>query len=242
MNATSSGSTNRAARSIRADRTLGKFLFVNFDPDARPLADELAPFIPQWRQFQFESLRFVRKDRFELQCNWKIAMEANMEVYHVPSIHPTTVSPLLDHRGNVNTLYAGRSWPHGRAVATDARAERRHDGRPDIETVGEIARTCTLSFNLVPNLVSPMSAKGFPVMAFWPTSLNTTTLEISWFGKDWAPARCRRTGTNTSVLQRGRCRRHTIRQLDSEGGRVVCLRRRAAELPGSAHLPLASVD
>jgi phenylpropionate dioxygenase-like ring-hydroxylating dioxygenase large terminal subunit len=161
---------------------------VNFDADARPLLDEFAAFIPQWRQFQFDSLRFVRKDRFELDCNWKIAMEANMEVYHVPSIHPTTVSPLLDHRGNVNTLYAGG---HGRMVAP-SRALRgqndSHDGRPDIETVGEIARTCTLSFNLVPNLVSPMSARGFPIMAFWPTSLNTTTLEISWYGKDWAPA------------------------------------------------------
>ncbi len=62
------------------------------------------------------------------------------------------------------------------------------DDRPEIETVGEIARTCTLSFNLVPNVVSPMSAKGFPIMAFWPTGLNTTTLEVSWYGKDWAPA------------------------------------------------------
>ncbi len=25
-------------------------------------------------------------------------------------------------------------------------------------------------------------------MAFWPTGLNTTTLEVSWYGKDWAPA------------------------------------------------------
>ncbi len=177
----------RSLYPVRIER-LGKFVFVNFDQDARALVDELAEFIPQWRQFQFESLRFVRKDRFELNCNWKIAMEANMEVYHVPSIHPETVSPLLDHRGNVNTLYAGG---HGRMVAP-SRAMRgqndSHDGRPEIETVGEIARTCTLSFNLVPNLVSPMSAKGFPIMAFWPTGLNTTTLEISWYGKDWAPA------------------------------------------------------
>jgi len=177
----------RSLYPVRIER-FGKFLFVNFDADARPLAEEFAAFLPQWRQFQFESLRFVKKDRFELNCNWKIAMEANMEVYHVPSIHPTTVSPLLDHRGNVNTLYAGG---HGRMVAP-SRAQRGQnesfDDRPEIETVGEIARTCTLSFNLVPNLVSPMSAKGFPIMAFWPTGLNTTTLEVSWYGKDWAPA------------------------------------------------------
>jgi phenylpropionate dioxygenase-like ring-hydroxylating dioxygenase large terminal subunit len=181
---------DKSCRSLYPVRieSIGKFFFVNFDADARPLVDELAAFIPQWQQFQFESLRFVRKDRFELRCNWKIAMEANMEVYHVPSIHPTTVSPLLDHRGNVNTLYPGG---HGRMVAPSRPMRGQNDSRddrPDIETAGEIARTCTLSFNLVPNLVSPMSAKGFPMMLFWPTGLNTTTLEIWWFGKDWAPA------------------------------------------------------
>ncbi len=181
---------DKSCRSLHPVRveTLGKFLFVNFDSNARPLAETFGEFLPQWQQFRFDALRFVQRDRFELNCNWKIAMEANMEVYHVPSIHPTSVATLLDHRGNVNTLYAGG---HGRMVAPSRPTRGRNDpddGRPDIESVGEIARTCTLSFNLVPNLVSPMSAKGFPIMLFWPTGLRTTTLEIWWFGKDWAPA------------------------------------------------------
>ena len=59
------------------------------------------------------------------------------------------------------------------------------DDRPDIETVGEIPRTCVMSFSIVPNLVSPMNEKGLPIFAFWPTSINTTRLELSWFGEDW---------------------------------------------------------
>tara|TARA_A100001037_G_C14878887_1_gene513020 strand:+ start:96 stop:557 length:462 start_codon:yes stop_codon:yes gene_type:complete len=59
------------------------------------------------------------------------------------------------------------------------------DDRPDIDTVGEIPRSCILSFNMMPNLVSPMNEKGLPIFAFWPTSIDTTTLELWWFGRDW---------------------------------------------------------
>ena len=176
----------RSLYPVRLER-LGKFLFANFDPDARPLTQELAPLLPQWEQFQFERLRFVHKDSFSLDCNWKIAMESNMEVYHVRSIHPQTVSPMLDHRGNVNTLYPGG---HGRMIAplkvhNHTETAAIVDDRPDIETVGEIPRTCIVSFNIVPNLVSPMNEKGLPIFAFWPTSINTTRLELWWFGEDW---------------------------------------------------------
>jgi hypothetical protein len=46
-----------------------------------------------------------------------------------------------------------------------------NDNRPEIETVGYIARTCTQSYNLVPNFVSPLTEKGFPILLWWPTSV-----------------------------------------------------------------------
>jgi hypothetical protein len=33
-----------------------------------------------------------------------------------------------------------------------------------------------------------MNEKGLPIFAFWPTSISTTTLELWWFGADWADA------------------------------------------------------
>ena len=172
---------------MRLER-LGKLLFVNFDLGRRNRSTKFfAPLLAQWEPFRFESLRYVHRDTFTLHCNWKIAMESNMEVYHVRSIHPETVSPMLDYRGNVNTLYPGG---HARMIAPLKAASHTEtaaiaDDRPDIESVGEIPRTCILSFNLVPNLVSPMNEKGLPIFAFWPTDVGETTLELWWFGEDW---------------------------------------------------------
>ncbi|MCH1579894.1 MAG: Rieske 2Fe-2S domain-containing protein, partial [Luminiphilus sp.] len=107
----------RSLRSVRCE-AFGKFIFVNFDPEAISLLEWLGPIADEWREFQFDQCRLSARYSFDLDCNWKIAMEANTEVYHVPNIHPTTVAPLLDHRRNVNTLYANG---HGRMVAPPPR-------------------------------------------------------------------------------------------------------------------------
>ncbi len=66
----------------------GGFVFINFDEDAMPLEDYLAP-IPEHLE------NFGLGDRFvelhiekELSCNWKAAKEAFVENYHTQETHP----------------------------------------------------------------------------------------------------------------------------------------------------------
>ncbi|MGB1139404.1 MAG: RHO alpha subunit C-terminal catalytic domain-containing protein, partial [Halioglobus sp.] len=124
----------------------------------------------------------------DLDCNWKIAMEANTEVYHVRSIHPTTVAPVLDDRRNVNTLYP---YGHGRMVAPTPQDKRTLDIMPgpsdiaEIDTVGEIARTCTLSYGLFPNWVSPLSQWVLPPLLFWPNGIDKCRMETWTLAPQW---------------------------------------------------------
>ena len=167
---------------LRCER-FGNLIFLNFDPDAPTLLDWLGPVADELTEFQFENCRLVGKQRFDLGCNWKIAMEANTEVYHVPNIHPTTVAPILDDRRNVNTFYANG---HGRMIApghqrTGDNERPRAINRspfPRIDTVSEIGRTCTQSYGLFPNWVSPLSDQTIPPLLFWPTSIRTCRFEV----------------------------------------------------------------
>ena len=175
----------RSLRKIRCER-FGKMIFVNFDPDAPNLLDWLGPLAREWEEFQFGAMRLVDHYSWDLKSNWKIAMEANTEVYHVRSIHPSTVALLLDDRRNVNTFYA---HGHGRMIApqhptSDAPAVRPKP-RLEIETVGEIARTCTQSYGVFPNIVTPLSPTGFPMLQFWPDGIGRSRMEVWWFGPDW---------------------------------------------------------
>ena len=188
---------------------------MNFDLEAESLQDNLGVIYDEVQEFQFENLSLIDHYTYTLKCNWKIAMEANMEVYHVKSIHPETVHTGLDYTGNVNTFYPNghgrmvapsRTFPDLPEVALKANPDalkqpngkkgkpskyyknqtyKVEDNRPEIETCGYIARTCTQSYNLVPNFVSPMSEKGFPILLWWPTAIDECIFEVFWVAPHW---------------------------------------------------------
>ena len=76
----------RSLKKVRCER-LGNLINVNFDSKAPTLLEWLGPIAQEWEEFQLGSCRLASRAIFDLDCNWKIAMEANTEVYHVPSIH-----------------------------------------------------------------------------------------------------------------------------------------------------------
>jgi phenylpropionate dioxygenase-like ring-hydroxylating dioxygenase large terminal subunit len=179
----------RGLKKLRCER-FGKLLFVNFDTDAPSLHDWLGPIADEWAEFRFDQCRIASRAIFDIDCNWKIAMEANMEVYHVPSIHPKTIAPVLDFRRNVNTLYPNG---HGRMIAPipgppdggETRYPAWQSGWREIDSVGEIARTCTQSYNLFPNLVAPLNQYVLPPLLFWPAGIDRCRIETWTLAPDW---------------------------------------------------------
>jgi len=161
---------------------LGKLIFVNFDSDAPSLQESLGALWEQWTEFDLRNCRLSRRDRFVVKCNWKIALEANMEVYHVPTIHSKTVAAVIDSKRNVNSFYPGG---HGRMVAPMPQPSAWRASRREIASVGEIGRTCTLSYNVFPNLVVPLNQYVIPPIQFWPLSNEECIVETWTMAPDW---------------------------------------------------------
>lgn len=83
---------------IKVDTWAG-FVFVNFDPDCEPLARFLEP-VPDYVDcYEFEKMRYRWYKSVRLPCNWKTALEAFNEGYHVFGTHPQ----LLDTQGDDRT-------------------------------------------------------------------------------------------------------------------------------------------
>ena len=60
--------------------------------------------------------------------------------------------------------------------------------RPDplrAQTVGEIGRTCTQSYGVFPNWVSPLSHRALPPLLFWPNGIDKCRLETWTMVHDW---------------------------------------------------------
>lgn len=66
----------------------GGFVFVSFDQNAPPLLEFLAPLPERLAGFRLEDMRYKWHKTFQLQANWKTAVDAFIEAYHVPGTHP----------------------------------------------------------------------------------------------------------------------------------------------------------
>jgi nitrite reductase/ring-hydroxylating ferredoxin subunit len=68
--------------------TWGGWVWINMDPDCEPLRDYLEPAASMLEPFNLQNMRCKWRKWLHFQCNWKVAMEAFNETYHVATTHP----------------------------------------------------------------------------------------------------------------------------------------------------------
>src|ERR1700751_479213 len=92
------------------------FIFLNPDPDARPLADCLGPeVIELLAPYHLEVMVPVGLNvRESLDCNWKVVIDAFSEGYHIVGVHPELLRVIVLEAGNSRYGFFG---DHGVACA-----------------------------------------------------------------------------------------------------------------------------
>ncbi|MDA8045160.1 MAG: hypothetical protein M0Z30_07990, partial [Actinomycetota bacterium] len=73
--------------------TWGGWVFVNMDRDAEPLQSYLDPLPARLRGYQLEKMRIAWYKSVLVNANWKTALEAFIESWHVPGTHPQLLRP-----------------------------------------------------------------------------------------------------------------------------------------------------
>jgi phenylpropionate dioxygenase-like ring-hydroxylating dioxygenase large terminal subunit len=73
--------------SVKVD-TWGGWVWVNLDPNAGPLREYLDPAATMLDPFELQNMRPRWRKWIIFDCNWKVAMEAFAEIYHVEVTHP----------------------------------------------------------------------------------------------------------------------------------------------------------
>lgn len=72
---------------VQAD-TWGGWVWINMDPDAESLRNYLEPAAGLLDPYQLQNMRYRWRKWVVFDCNWKVALEAFNETYHVPGTHP----------------------------------------------------------------------------------------------------------------------------------------------------------
>jgi phenylpropionate dioxygenase-like ring-hydroxylating dioxygenase large terminal subunit len=68
--------------------TWGGWIWVNMDPQAISLREYLEPAATLLDPYQLQNMRCRWRRWIVFDCNWKVALEAFNETYHVPGTHP----------------------------------------------------------------------------------------------------------------------------------------------------------
>jgi len=87
------------------------------------------------------------------------------------------VMMLFDH-GHQNMI-----TPLQHEALAAGRADR--DGMPAFEGATELFFTTNPAHSAFPNMITPLDARGFPFLVFWPEAIDRTRLDIVWFAPEW---------------------------------------------------------
>ena len=90
--------------------TWGGNVFINMDPNAPPLREFIAPVIARCDNFEFEKMRYRWFKTTKLPVNWKVALEAFNEGYHVQQTHKQVLPWLRDYTNSGNYGPHGAFW------------------------------------------------------------------------------------------------------------------------------------
>ncbi len=111
-------------------------VFVNLDPQARPLNESLGDLPRQAEKFPFSTMKLLERRTYDMKCNWKTYVDNYLEGYHLPSVHPG-LNRELDFNAYVVEPYAGhvrQFSPIRGAQPGDATPRRYQEAREDLTT------------------------------------------------------------------------------------------------------------
>ncbi len=85
------------------------FLWVTANRDAAPLETYLGDFADRFRCYDFGAMRVVRRETYDVPCNWKVLAENALEDYHTGTVHAASLgqqhSVPVESRGNWCALF-----------------------------------------------------------------------------------------------------------------------------------------
>ena len=177
--------STRGLLPVRCETWAG-IVFVNLDADAMPLLEYLGSLPAELDCVGMEKLRAVHYKSYLIDCNWKAAADAFMEVYHINTIHPTNAGIMLDHKAAAMGLMThGHSRMATRKNMNQGINFVEFEGAPDIGTMPDFYRNNNVAYGIFPNVITPVEPTGFPLLLFWPRGVHQCEMEALYIAPDW---------------------------------------------------------
>lgn len=156
-------------------------IFVNKNSDAIPLHRHMGALVEEWAMTGLDAMRLDYHWSRVINCNWKCALDAFQEVYHIKTLHPVTVGALLDDSAATMGLLPGGNSRMCVRYTSATVDEVPTGGWAE----GEVYRRTSVAQTLWPCLNVPWSPGSAKFLLFWPRSVGQCEIEVVGLGPDW---------------------------------------------------------
>lgn len=141
-----------------------RLIFVNLSGDAESFDRFIEPLNMQWIDYDFSRLKWATGATYDAACNWKLAVENFVDVYHLPTVHPglNAYSSFTDHYYINNPKLFGEG---NNNVQPDDLAVGKF---PDFPGLPDARRTTLEALCLFPNLLVTITRDHFRIIIVEP--------------------------------------------------------------------------
>lgn len=163
--------------------TWGPLVFVNLDPDAGALLDHLGAVADDLGEMAtlHGRLHLAGSTVRDVPVNWKLPVDANIETYHVNTVHRNSAGRVLDQ---VSTGIQLLGNGHSRMLITVREGMPLIGAQPFpavFEQLGDLPDSGTFSYHVFPNLSIVFVGKGFVfLITNWPKPDGTSSYHVHW--------------------------------------------------------------
>jgi len=157
--------------------TWERFIFVNFDSSAPPLAEFLGDIPTQAARFSFDGLQAAERRDYHVNCNWKVYVDNYLEGYHIPIVHPGLMKEIdyPRYRTELFRYYSQQLGPVKEVTPGDA-AERVYSPGSRLPEA--------LYFWVFPNLMLNIYPDNVQTNLIVPLSQDKTLTIFEWYFSD----------------------------------------------------------
>ena len=156
------------------------FVFLNFDPDCKPLGPALAGLSQRFANWRMAETKTPKVLEYPLECNWKNVVDISMEAYHSPYVHPGSLEanrPMHlwdaeDSQGTYEVL-------SGNNVQQTSRTTEGNPSLPMIESLTQTDLTQSPLALIYPNLILILSSDAMAYLICLPKGPEQSVLLVA---------------------------------------------------------------